>query len=357
MRPFRKSFFVCVLLSALLVAGCGSSGKSGTPASMWLTPGSTPLARPGTHVWAVGMPRLVVTSANGGASWRVSHRDASGDMTYQLLRGVAFGDAQHGWAVGKAGTILATTDGGASWSSQRWVADENLADVAAIDAKHAWAVGLVNKSTTSTTSLILATSDGGKTWRTQYDKNSGWLAAVAFANAKHGWAVGWGGDILATSDGGSHWRVQRHMEDLFLSDVTFTDVRHGWIVGGAMATNTDVEPGFILATSDGGAHWRMQLSGTHDILTSVCVRRRQQGLGRGQRRCALPHDRWRCDLDAEPPEPSEGLRRRLICRRQAWLDCGLAPSPARHERRWYHVGGRQVGTGTWPLGRPLRRSV
>ena len=30
LRPFRKSFFVCVLLSALLVAGCGSSGKSGS---------------------------------------------------------------------------------------------------------------------------------------------------------------------------------------------------------------------------------------------------------------------------------------------------------------------------------------
>ena len=107
-----------------------------------MTPGPPLPARPGAEVWAVGMPRLVMTSANGGASWRTAHRDASENPAYQLLLGVAFAGARHGWAVGKDGTILATTNGGATWNTQRKSPFEILTAVAAVDAEHAWVVGL-----------------------------------------------------------------------------------------------------------------------------------------------------------------------------------------------------------------------
>ena len=106
------------------------------------------------------MPLLVVTSANGGATWTTSHHVATDDPFSQVLFGVAFADARHGWAVGKAGVVLATSDGGAGWTVQhRRAAAVCLLRVAATDARHAWAVGFAGNGASG---LILATTDGGR---------------------------------------------------------------------------------------------------------------------------------------------------------------------------------------------------
>ncbi len=262
-RVLKGRLLACLVLLSVLAAGCASGRDAANPYGSLQTPGPPPPARTSSHVCAVGMPTLIVASANGGATWQTSHRTTTGDPFMEVLFGVAFADARHGWAVGKAGVIMATTDGGAGWAVQHeGTKDGCLLGVATTDARHAWAVGFVDSGAHS---LILATADAGKTWKQQY-RGPRALTAVAFSDDKHGWAVG-GGGIVATSDGGAHWRVLREAGTLVFKDVACSDPRHCWVVGGVEGIVK--EPGFVLATSDGGAHWTTQLSGTNDRLNSV----------------------------------------------------------------------------------------
>ena len=253
-----------VLLCSALAAGCGSSGRAVNPYGALQTPGPPPAARSGSQVWAVGMPLLAVTSADGGATWRTSGNSTVGDPFTQTLYAVAFANARQGWAVGKTGVILATSDGGARWTVQHHDAkDVCLLGVAAIGARGALAVGYVHDGALG---IVVATADAGKTWQTRY-VGSDVLTAVSFADARHGWAVGTTG-VLATADGGAHWRLQRAVSRFYhLTAVTFADARHGWAVGGT--GQAPKKPGFIMATSDGGAHWTTRLPGTSDRLNGV----------------------------------------------------------------------------------------
>jgi photosystem II stability/assembly factor-like uncharacterized protein len=256
------------LLCAALVAGCGSSVARqpvANPYSSLQTPGPPPAARSGSQVWAVGMPTLVVASANGGATWQTGRASTIGDPFTQVLYAVAFADARQGWAVGKSGLILSTSDGGSHWAvSHRDVPDVCLRGVAAIGRHTAVAVGYARSTALG---LIVVTADGGTTWQTRY-AGPDVLRAVAFADARHGWAVGSKG-ILVTADGGAHWRLQRAVSSFYgFAAVTFADARHGWAVGGT--GDAPAEPGFVMTTRDGGVHWTTTLlSGAVDRLNGV----------------------------------------------------------------------------------------
>ncbi len=263
-RLIALALLCAALLCVALAAGCGSSGRPADPYSALQTPGPPPAARNGAQVWAVGMPVLVVASANGGATWRTSRASTAGDPFTQILYAVAFADSRHGWAVGKGGLILASSDGGAHWTVRhRDAPDVCLLGVTASGARSALAVG---NARSGALGIIEATTDGGATWQTRY-AGPDVLRAVAFADARHGWAVGSTG-ILATTDGGVHWRLQRAVSSFYrFTAVTFADARHGWAVGGT--GSAPMEPGFIMATSDGGAHWTTLLPGTVDRLNGV----------------------------------------------------------------------------------------
>ena len=92
-RVLEAMVLACMLVSAALAAGCGSVDNKANPYGSLQTPGPPPPARSGSHVLAVGMPLLVVASADGGATWQTSHRAPPGDPFRQVLYGVAFGDA------------------------------------------------------------------------------------------------------------------------------------------------------------------------------------------------------------------------------------------------------------------------
>ncbi|HXI02660.1 MAG TPA: YCF48-related protein, partial [Candidatus Saccharimonadales bacterium] len=57
------------------------------------------------------------------------------------LRAVFFTDAGHGWAVGTAGTIVSTTDGGNTWRLEESSVTVDLLAVRFADAQSGWAVG------------------------------------------------------------------------------------------------------------------------------------------------------------------------------------------------------------------------
>jgi photosystem II stability/assembly factor-like uncharacterized protein len=69
----------------------------------------------GDHIWVVGRPgSAVLHSPDQGRSWNVL-------PTGQVLplNGVFFVNAQRGWAVGEFGSILTTSDGGTTWRVQQ----------------------------------------------------------------------------------------------------------------------------------------------------------------------------------------------------------------------------------------------
>jgi photosystem II stability/assembly factor-like uncharacterized protein len=69
----------------------------------------------GSQCWIAGSPGTrVLHTADGGQSWQAFSTGQSLPIT-----DLAFVDDQHGWAVGAMGLILSTSDGGKTWKRQR----------------------------------------------------------------------------------------------------------------------------------------------------------------------------------------------------------------------------------------------
>lgn len=69
----------------------------------------------GRHIWIVGKPGSVILhSEDAGETW--SWQKTGQNLS---LHGTFFFDADHGWAVGELGTVLTTTDGGKTWKTTR----------------------------------------------------------------------------------------------------------------------------------------------------------------------------------------------------------------------------------------------
>jgi hypothetical protein len=96
-----------VLFALLVLAGCGDA-VSEVPENPF---GDPPAPAPGVHAWAAGEAGVVLTTADGGATWRRQR-------FFLPQRGVdvAFSDVSNGWLVTDAGTVLTTNDAGAGWT-------------------------------------------------------------------------------------------------------------------------------------------------------------------------------------------------------------------------------------------------
>ena len=234
----KRALFLAVVVASMGLFGAAAQAASASAAG-WTAhhldfgPLLSVAAPDAGHAWAVGPAPSIVTTSNGGATWR-----SQDPGTTSQLYCVAFSDAADGWAVGDAGTVVATTDGGALWAPQTTPATAApLIGVASHDLD-AWAVGAGG--------TIMATTDGGTTWFAQNSPTATDLYSVSFADAADGWAVGDAGHIVATTDGGASWIAQQAHTDDYLNGVTCRGELHAWAVG---------EKGVILATTDGGAHW------------------------------------------------------------------------------------------------------
>jgi photosystem II stability/assembly factor-like uncharacterized protein len=73
------------------------------------------IAASGPNVWVAGRPGSVVLhSRDSGQSWHLQRTDSP-----LPLHGLCFVNDQRGWAVGEAGSVLTTADGGATWKVLR----------------------------------------------------------------------------------------------------------------------------------------------------------------------------------------------------------------------------------------------
>jgi len=263
----------CAAALALALAGTLATAPAMATDWVWQNP------RPTSYdIWAidfadandgvlVGEGGVLMTTADGGASWTLRDSGVSVDGT---LNRVHYVDADTIVAAGlhstlgpdSTGFITRSTDGGATWSASPPLERIVFADVHFSDADHGIAVGGDFSQFVPTVSR---TSDGGATWDTQDLPGLGYLLAVAFTSADTGVAVGYdfGAGLamaVATSDGGTTWQPVSLTSDQVLNDVRFSDATHGVAVGNA---------GVLFVTADGGATWDSRDSGSGYDLHSV----------------------------------------------------------------------------------------
>lgn len=245
------------------------------------------------HGWAVGTAGTILSTANGGMTWRATsvskdtftavnfatpnngwltsigkvYYTGSGStwhIQHQVrapgprppgILDMHFITAAEGWAVGGSGTVLHTTDGGNRWENQSGLSKMHLWGVHFVDSDHGWIVGGGGENEDAE---ILYTRDAGKQWvRQKSNASKEFLFAVYFVNPTHGWIVGSDGLILHTNDSGRTWVRQKSTVNQALRAVAFRDEEHGWAVG---------EKGLILHTTDGGNIWnRYPMSVQHNL--------------------------------------------------------------------------------------------
>jgi photosystem II stability/assembly factor-like uncharacterized protein len=214
--------------------------------------------------WAVGDRSILVSTTDGGKTWRSRKVPMEADLTGgqslaamdPIFYDVKFIDRQNGWIVGEFGKIMHTTDGGETWKEQTKTLLEgteffDLLDLPTLfglharDQQNAVAAGLE--------AHIARTRDGGARWA--YDKVEGGevklvdpLYDVVEFPEGGGWAVGAAGQVVRTDAGSGVWNRADIGQDVltWLRAVNFSDPQNGWMVGGY---------GIIYHTEDGGKTW------------------------------------------------------------------------------------------------------
>jgi photosystem II stability/assembly factor-like uncharacterized protein len=157
------------------------------------------------------------------------------------ISGVWFVNRTTGWAVGDAGTLLYTSNGGKTWSQQASHTDDDLFDVQFVDEKTGWVVGEHG--------TVLKTTNAGRTWKGQHSHTANTLFAISFFDKKTGLVVGDSGTIIKTSNAGKAWSPKISLTASGLYGVSFADKDHAWAVG---------DESTIIASIDGGKSWKAQ---------------------------------------------------------------------------------------------------
>lgn len=174
---------------------------------------------------------ILVLPATGG--WYAQTSNSSRQLNDLFF----FANARHGCVVGNAGEVLTTNDAGDTWDHWASGTAFNLNAVWFATDSLGWAVG--------TNGTILRTKTGGRTWTLVPSGASENLTDVYFTDSRHGWVVGANGVVLRTTDGDSTWSKQ-YVTPNALNGVSFAGLLDGWAVGNG---------GVIFGTHDGGANW------------------------------------------------------------------------------------------------------
>ncbi|MGA9121006.1 MAG: YCF48-related protein [Bacteroidota bacterium] len=246
----RSAFFVSAVQVLTVFIASAQQWEFKNP-----LPTSTPLTRvttlaPGVEV-AVGDCGIVLTSSDGGATWR------SGTMNTRETPGVLVsGDDLSCWALGGK-FVAGSADQGRSWKVL--LQDEmvpSLTDAYFPDPQHGIVIGertVVSGITYSLRPMIMRTVDGGLTWSTE-DSRMGSLSLLSFVDAAYGWLVG--DALYRTTDGGATWAKTASRPEAGITGLKFFDRGHGISWSGAENRTR------ISITSDSGSTW-IQIADTN----------------------------------------------------------------------------------------------
>lgn len=174
----------------------------------------TPAASGDLTIWSDGD---FITAAEGalvdgrGSAAVVRRKGIVPAKTDQVdWRGIAkvrLAPSGFGAAVGDGGLVMTTEDGGITWRTP--VGDATLEKAKGFDfsalAVRGERIWIAGKPGTR----VFLSEDGGKSWTTQATGATAPLRSFFFVDDRRGWAVGDWGTILASSDGGRTWSMQR----------------------------------------------------------------------------------------------------------------------------------------------------
>ncbi len=142
--------------------------------------------------------------------WDLKDTGAAGASDVRF-RGLAAVSRNTAWVAGTRGTVLTTTDGGATWRnvSPPGAGELQFRDVEAFDARRAVVLAIGEGEA----SRIYRTDDGGATWTESFRNTDprAFYDCLTFFNRRHGLAMSDPVEgkfrILSTSDGGRSWKV------------------------------------------------------------------------------------------------------------------------------------------------------
>lgn len=200
------------------------------------------LVRDAQSVLAAGLHQRVLSSLDGGQSWRGGFLPF---FDYEVpVRALVMLDSQ---------TVMLACGGG--YDSGAWYRSRNFGlrwerlDTVKFDLRD-MVFTSPEVGYTSGYGVIFKTIDGGDSWDLTPAEDD-FFVAMDFPAADVGYAVGRTGTILKTTDAAINWQRVRNGGNLLLPrhryrDVAFWDEQTGYVVG---------DGGLLLRTDDGGESW------------------------------------------------------------------------------------------------------
>jgi photosystem II stability/assembly factor-like uncharacterized protein len=229
------------------------------------------VARVGQRVVAVGVRGRIMTSDDGGQSWRQAKVPVSTELV-----AVQFVGPKEGWAVGHGGVVLHTADAGETWEKQldgrqtkelllkhfkpkADAGDEAAARmVGVIELNYAegpeqallgvWFDDANNGFVCGSFGTLLATRDGGKTWES-------WTERIDVREPVHLNAIrGVGGEIFIASERGVVYRLDRQAQMFVPHETGYRGSFFGIAGAGSMVFAYGLR-GTVYRSTDMGRSW------------------------------------------------------------------------------------------------------
>lgn len=253
---------------------------------------------------AVTDTRALFVTRDGGHHWApvaIAGPPVTGLCAIDVLRVDGRVEAiRAGGRVGGPASLVTSLDGGATWRSRPMGALTGMIlDIHFVDRSTGFIAGASASDEAVAHARILKTDDGGDTWRAVYDSaragDNDWKLAFPTARVGYATIMSYGapadearGYVVKTDDGGEHWRrlVVTRDHGWIPYGIAFLDERRGW-VGGATG-------GY--ETLDGGETWHE----AHMGLSTNRIRFIPLPDG-GTRVIAIGHDLFALDLPSAAP--------------------------------------------------------
>ena len=248
-RQARLRRLLSPLLSLVLVVGlglglggCVSTGLPEASVSPWqpveLDTRANPLALAFTddrHGFLVGSNRLIMETADGGASWQPRALDLPEEENFRLIS-IDF-DGQEGWIAGQPGLLLHSTDGGSNWS--RLFLDTKLPGEPYLIT----AQGRGRAELATNVGAIYDTSDGGNSWQARVEDAAGAVRELRRSPDGRYVSVSGLGNFFSTwNPGESTWSVHQRVSSQRLQSMGFQPDGGLWMVarGAQLRFNPDL---------------------------------------------------------------------------------------------------------------------
>ncbi len=223
------------------LSGCVTTGLPLSASSPWqpvdLGTRSNPLDlafTDGRHGFLVGSNRLILETADGGASWEPRALALPEDENFRLIS-IDF-KADEGWIAGQPGLLLHSTDGGRNW--ERLLLDTKLPG----DPYLITALGPSRAELATNVGAIYRTSDGGATWQAEVSDAAGAVRDLRRAPDGRYVSVSSLGNFFATwKPGQALWEPHQRVSSQRLQSMGFQPDGNLWMVtrGAQLRFNAD----------------------------------------------------------------------------------------------------------------------